>query len=150
MAQRRKRLTDDDAVRPRKRRARKPSLDYTSKQDEKDYRPSHKLMGFFYQTKKQRGNVNEPDKNTVHRPDKKSLRDPFRALAADIVFLIIHHLPARDTEILRRVSKLWKESSEAHCGRNALQKHFPLFSARADSRGSWEEENLRFRRCCKY
>lgn len=124
----------------RKRKLKKSSLDYGSPSDEKDYRPRYQRA---WPSK-------TPKKVIVPRPakNKKNLRDPFNVLDDDTVFLIISHLSATETEILRRVSKLWKASSEAHCGRNALQKHFPLAAARIQGYGSREEENLRFRRHC--
>ena len=64
-------------------------------------------------------------RRAVPRPKKKNLRDPFHILNDDDVYLIMTHLPARDTETLRRVSKLWKASSEFHCGKSALREHFP-------------------------
>ena len=126
----------------RRRKPKRSSLDYTSPKDEKEYRPKHRQI----QAPK------KPPKVVVPRPTKKNqnLHDPLNVLDDDIVFLIIDQLSARDTEILRRVSKLWKATSEAHCGRNALQKHFPLAAAKIEGYGSREEENLRFRRHCTY
>lgn len=126
----------------RKRKLKRSSLDYASPRDEKDYRPGHG----------QSRALKKPKKVIVPRSakGKENLRDPFDVLDDDAVFLIIDQLSARDTEILRRVSKLWKASSEAHCGRNALLKHFPLAAAKLEGYGSREEENLHFRRQCTY
>lgn len=79
-----------------------------------------------------------------------NLRDPFEFLADDEVHLIIAHLPARDTETLRRVSKLWKATCEQHCGRSAILKHFPQAARKASECGSGEETNLQLRRLCTY
>lgn len=126
----------------RKRKLKRSSLDYASPTDEKDYRPGHG----------QSRALKKPKKVIVPRSAKgnENLRDPFDVLDDDAVFLIIDQLSARDTETLRRVSKLWKASSEAHCGRNALLKHFPQAAAKLEGHGSREEENLRFRRHLHY
>lgn len=128
----------------RKKKLKRSTFDYASITDEKDYRPAH---GENCPSKK-------PKKTSVivPRPDTEieNLRDPFNVLDDDAVFLIIDQVSARDTETLRRVSKLWKASSEAHCGRNASKKHFPLAAAKLEGRGSRAEENLRFRRQCTY
>ena len=86
----------------------------------------------------------------VPRPQEHNPRDPFHTLGDDEVSLIIALLPARDTETLRRVSKLWKRSSEYHCANAALLKHFPWAIAKADSYETREEANLQFRRCRMY
>ena len=86
----------------------------------------------------------------VMRSKKKNRRDPFHVLNDDDVSLIIGYLQAADTETLRRVSKLWKASSEYHCGRILLLHHFPWAAATALQCGSREESNLQFRRYCTY
>lgn len=79
-------------------------------------------------------------------------QDPFDVFDADIVRMIITELDAPHTETLRRVSKLWKATSESHCGRTFLRQHFPEVAASLseDEVGSVKEENLRFRRHCKF
>ena len=86
----------------------------------------------------------------VPRPRNENLRDPFHTLGDDEVHLIITLLPARDTETLRRVSKLWKASSEYHCGKSALVRRFPWAAAKANRCETREAANLQFRRCCAY
>ena len=86
----------------------------------------------------------------IPRPKKRNSRDPFHALNDDAVHLIIELLPARDTEIMRRVSKLWKASSEYRCGKSALVRHFPWAAPKAERCETNEAANLLFRRCCKY
>ena len=86
----------------------------------------------------------------VPRPQKRNLRDPFHTLGDDEVHLIIALLPEGDTETLRRVSKLWKASSEYHCGKGALMRHFPWATAKANRCETREAANLQFRRCCTY
>ena len=78
-------------------------------------------------------------------------RDPFAVFDAGIAYMIVSQLSAVDTESLRRVSKVWKAASEAHCGRLALLRHFPeaAVHVRDEAPGSAEEENLRFRRYCE-
>lgn len=128
----------------RKKKVRRSTVDYASRTDEKGYRPAHGQSCPSKKPKKTSVIVPRPDSET------KNLRDPFSVLDDDAVFLIIDQVSPRDTETLRRVSKLWKASSEAHCGRNALMKHFPLAAANLEERGSRAEENLRFRRHCTY
>ena len=82
----------------------------------------------------------------VPRSAEKNKRDPFHMLNDDEVHQIIALLPARETETLRRVSKLWKASSEYHCGKHSLLKHFPRAVSKADKSISREEANLQFRR----
>ena len=86
----------------------------------------------------------------VPRPQEHNLRDPFHTLSDDEVSLIIALLPAKDTETLRRVSKLWKRSSEYHCGKSALLKYFPWAIAKADRCETRGAANLQFRRCRMY
>lgn len=90
----------------------------------------------------------KPSVRKVPRSAENNRRDPFYVLN-DEVRLIISLLPARDTETLRRVSKLWKASSEFHCGKSALLKHFPWAASKVDEFGSREEANLLFRRYCR-
>lgn len=134
----------NQAVRSRKRKLKRTSLEYGSEKDGKDYRPHHRADAGDASIK-----FKKP-RNIIPRPDKRNLRDPFHILDDDVVYLIVDQLSVKDTEMLRRVSKLWKASSEAHCGRNALQKHFPTVAAKLGKPGPREEENLRFRRCCKW
>lgn len=78
-----------------------------------------------------------------------SLQDPFHVLGDHEVREIITHLGARDTETLRRVSRLWKASAEYHCERSLLLQHFPWMAIKISQRTTKEEVNLLFRRCCK-
>jgi hypothetical protein len=82
-------------------------------------------------------------------PTMTNQRDPFDMLDDGIIHMIICQLSACETEVLRRVSRLWKASSQAHCGRSALLQHFPEAATNLEGQGSIEEENLRFRRYCK-
>ena len=79
---------------------------------------------------------------------KKNRRDPFHVLNDDEVYQIIAQLPVRETETLRRVSKLWKAASENHCGKHALLKHFPWAASKVEKSMSREDSNLQFRRYC--
>lgn len=94
-------------------------------------------------------NVEKGKERAISEPVTTNPQDPFDVFDAGIVHIIITELDAPDTETLRRVSKLWKASSEAHCGRTLLRQHFPEASLCENELGSIEEENLRFRRHCK-
>lgn len=131
---------DDEEAPPQKRSKRFSSSNPQLKED-KDYRPSHNPQT--------RSRLPKGPKILIPRPAKKNLRDPFMVLDDDMIFIIIDQLSSRETEILRRVSKFWKANSEVHCGRNALQKFFPLAASNAGEHLSRVEENLRFRRHCK-
>ena len=85
-------------------------------------------------------------KSTVERPANLNSKDPFEYLGDDEVGSIISFLPASDTETLRRVSKLWKASSEFHSSGAALQRHFGHLGEKADSYPTRESANLAFRR----
>lgn len=128
----------------RKGKLKRSSLDYASPTDEKDYRPGHGQSQSSRKPKKPSVIVPRPSK------ENENPADPFNVLDDDAVYLIIAQLSAEETETLRRVSKLWKASSEAHCGRNALKKHFPLAAGKIEGHGSREQENLHFRRHCTY
>lgn len=132
---------DEDAT-PKKWPKRHSLKDLSLKKDE-NYIPSS--------THRDRLNRPRVQKTSAPRSPKGSLRDPFVVLDDDLVFLIINQLSAHDTEVLRKVSKLWKASSEAHCGRNALLQHCisPPVVLNDEIRLSREEENLRYRRHCK-
>ena len=91
--------------------------------------------------------VKDGMRRAATRSKLQSLRDPFHVLGDHEVELIISHLDAKDTETLRRVSTLWKASSEYHCGRNILLQHFPEMESKARNCESREEMNLLFRRC---
>ena len=131
---------DEDAT--PKKRPKKPSLKDLSLKKDENYTPSS--------TYRDRLNHSRVQKTSVLQPPKESLRDPFVVLDDDLVFLIINQLSAHDTEVLRKVSKLWKASSEAHCGRNALLQHCnsPPVVLNTEIHLSREEENLRYRRHC--
>ncbi|MCJ1402895.1 hypothetical protein MMC11_006116 [Xylographa trunciseda] len=74
------------------------------------------------------------------------IMDPFKYLGDDEIKLIIIFLPARDTETLRRVSKLWKACSEFHNGGEALVRHFGHVGVTPRTFDTPEEANLAFRR----
>lgn len=93
--------------------------------------------------------VGDRQSSNEGRATMTNRRDPFDMLDDGIVHMIISQLSACETEVLRRVSKLWKVSSESHCGRSALLQHFPDAGVNLAGPGSVEEENLRFRRYCK-
>ena len=75
-------------------------------------------------------------------------KDPMQVLNDDMIATIIYLLAPADTEIMRRVSKLWKATSEHHCGNGLLLRHFP--SATYDNSLSREQANLAYRRRSKY
>ena len=81
---------------------------------------------------------------------ERNTKDPFECLGDDVVGIIITHLPAITTEILRRVSKHWKLLSEYHNGNEALQRYFGHVEQRKPEYTNREEANLRFRRRCKF
>ena len=85
-------------------------------------------------------------KSTVERPANLNSKDPFEYLGDDEVESIISLLPASDTETLRRVSRLWKASSEFHNSGAALRRHFGHFGEKADCYPTRESANLAFRR----
>lgn len=124
-----------------RKRPKRLSFEDSFLKEDKDYIPPH--------GSKIRSSQPKQRNKLVTRPAKRNMRDPFMVLNDDLVFLVIDQISAKDTEILRRVSKLWKACSEVHCGRNALQKHFPIAALRAGGILSREEENIRFRRYCK-
>ena len=91
------------------------------------------------------------DKSTsriLPRLAKKNRRDPLHVLNDDEVYQIIGQLAARETETMRRVSKLWKATPEYQCGKFALLKHFPWAAWKLETSTSREEANLQFRRHC--
>ena len=79
-----------------------------------------------------------------------SLQDPFYVLGDHEVRKIITLLEARDTEILRRVSRLWKASAEYHCAKSLLLQNFPWMATKLSQSATRDEWNLLFRRCCKF
>ena len=87
-----------------------------------------------------------PPKSTIERPANLYSKDPFEYLGDDEIGLVISFLPAPDTETLRRVSRLWKASSELHNSGVALQRHFGHFGETADCYPTRESANLAFRR----
>ena len=86
----------------------------------------------------------------VNKRFRPSRKDPFHVLGDHEVRDIISYLEARDTETLRRVSTLWKASSEYHCERSVLLQHFPWMATEISESTTREEMNLLFRRCCKH
>ena len=81
-------------------------------------------------------------------PANPNGRDPFQHLNDDEIQQIIGYLQPKDTEILRRVSKFWKATSEFHCGKSVLLQHLPW--AASHDLDSWSngEINLYYRRHC--
>ena len=97
--------------------------------------------------------VDKGKQKAISAPRTINPQDPFDVLDADTVrIIIITELDAPDTETLRRVCKRWKASSELHYGRAFLRQHFPEATASLseDEIKAVEEENLRFRRHCKF
>lgn len=96
--------------------------------------------------------VDNDKQKAVSAPQTINPSDPFDFFHGDIAYRIISELDAADTELLRRVSKLWKATSEFCCRRTLLSQHFPEAAASLSENemGSDEEENLRFRRHCKF
>ena len=86
----------------------------------------------------------------VNQRLRPSLQDPFHILGDLEVRQIIDLLEVRETETLRRVSRLWKASAEYHCERGRLLQHFPWMASKIFQSTTREELNLLFRRCCKY
>ena len=87
----------------------------------------------------------------VRRPKNKNAKDPFEYLADDVVGIIVSFLPVQVTEVLRRVSKFWKATSEYHNDSRAIRRHFGYLGEGSKSFDSREEANLHFRRlraCC--
>lgn len=111
--------------------------------------PSSLRNEFGGKLRPQKRRLKERAPRKVPRPLIHNLRDPLHTLHDDVVHLVIALLPRRDTETLRRVSKLWKASSEYHCGKSALVRHFPWAAAKADGCETREAANLQFRRCCQ-
>ncbi len=140
-----------DYSRSSKKRSRDPKPD-TSRKKQKQKSLLAKAFTeedtpYLPPTSLRSGSKDAPSKaRIVPRSAKKNKRDPFHVLNDDEVHQIITLLPARDTETLRRVCKLWKASSEYHCGKLALLKHFPWVASKADRFISREEANLQFRR----
>ena len=134
-----------------KLRHRKTPLSETFLVEDTPYVPPASLRdAFWWNTPPEKRAPKEKAPRKVSRPRKQNLRDPFHTLSDDEVSLIIALLPVRDTETLRRVSKLWKASSEYHCGKSALLKHFPWAIAKAEKCETREAANLQFRRCRSY
>lgn len=140
-----KRRRGDKTDMPRKKQQQKTSLAKAFTVEDTPYLPSSSSL----RSAASRIPKPKPVSRIVPRPPrsaKKHLRDPFHVLNDDEVRLIITLLPARDTETLRRVSKLWKASSEFHCGKSALLEYFPWAASKVNKFISWEEANLQFRR----
>ena len=89
-------------------------------------------------------------KSAVQRPRNKNAKDPFDCLNDDVVGIIISLLPVQATETLRRVSKLWKATSEYHNDTQAIRRHFSHIGEGLKSFASREEVNLHFRRLRMY
>lgn len=96
--------------------------------------------------------VDKGKQKAISAPRTINPLDPFDVFDAGTVRIIITELDAPDTETLRRVCKRWKASSEFHCRRALLRQHFPEATASLSEDEIWsvEEENLRFRRHCKF
>ena len=82
----------------------------------------------------------------IERPVDQNSKDPFDYLGDDEVGIIISFLSAFEMEKLRRVSKLWKASSEFHNAGEALQRHFGHIGERAADYPTTEAASLAFRR----
>ena len=145
-----KRRRDSKLNKPRKKQQQTTPLARTFTVKDTPYHPSRSVLRYTAGTVPKPKPVLKPKPTVrkVPRSAKKNRRDPFHVLNDDEVRLIITLLPARDTETLRRVSKLWKASSESHCGKSALLKHFPWAASKVDKFVSREEANLQFRRYC--
>ena len=76
--------------------------------------------------------------------------DPFKILPLEIAGLVISHLPALDTETIRRVSKDWKNVCERVVGAQWIKECFPKSGAAKQLFGSAGEANLAFRRLRKF
>ena len=72
--------------------------------------------------------------------------DPFKYLGDDEIYIIISNLSAKDTETLRRVSQLWKATSEYHCSQSILTLKLPWASTQSLVELSKSDTNLRYRR----
>lgn len=131
---------------PRRTKKRRKSSDPAFDDDDEDYCPPDLPVV----DKGREPSIPGPDRTDAR--GARDARDPFDFFEDAIVHVIITKLDAADTETLRRVCKTWKATSEAHCGRNALRLHFPEAAGSLcdDEQGSVEEENLRFRRYCKF
>jgi hypothetical protein len=76
--------------------------------------------------------------------------DPFKALPLEIAGLVISHLSPLDTELVRRVSKDWKNVCERVVGAQWIKECFPKSGAAKQLFSSVEEANLTFRRLRKF
>ena len=78
----------------------------------------------------------------------RNKRDPLEYLGGDEVALIISFLTPTETEVVRRVSRLWKAASECHNTGEALRRHYGNFGNMTDGPLDRRAANLRFRRRC--
>ena len=141
-----KRCRDTTSKAPRKKQKQNTPLSHTFLVEDTPYCPRSTSPR---STRKVTPNRKEIAKRVPRIPEK-SRRDPFHVLNDDEIYQIIGRLPIRETETLRRVSRLWKATSEYHCGNHALLKHFPWAASRGEESMSREEANLQFRRHCMY
>lgn len=84
----------------------------------------------------------------LQRPKNPNGCDPFQHLGDDVVHLVISILTPKDTEIMRRVSKFWKATSEYHCGKATMIQHLPWAASQDFENLSKEDINLQYRRQC--
>lgn len=82
-------------------------------------------------------------------PPSVGRHDPFQRLNDDVIFTVVSMLRPVDTETLRRVSKLWKATSEFHCGQKLLHQHLPATILSTHNVCTREEANLQYRRARK-
>ena len=98
------------------------------------------------------GDEHQPKRKDVkkrvasHSESPEKVKDPLAYLNDDVVDIIFSFLPANTTEILRRVSKLWKAASERLNGARAFLAHFPNYKVDIEGIDDPVEANLRFRR----
>lgn len=100
--------------------------------------------------RKQKHGEPNSKRSAVRRPKNKNAKDPFDCLVDDVVGIIVSLLPVQATETLRRVSRLWKATSEYHNDIRAIRRHFNYLGEGLKSFDSKEEANLHFRRLREY
>lgn len=100
--------------------------------------------------RKQKHGKPKSKKPAVRRPKNKNAKDPFDYLIDDVVGIIVSLLPVQATETLRRVSKLWKATSEYHNDTRAIRRHFGHLGEGSKSFDNKEAANVHFRRLRTY
>lgn len=93
-----------------------------------------------------------PRKRACKSPRPKNLNglDPFKRLGDNETYIIISYLSAKDTETLRRVSKLWKATSEYHCSMSIMKQMLPWAPSQESAELSRRDVNLWYRRQREY